>query len=307
MANDRPCGLAVAQRITLETVVQTDNLASRLVYPAIRIIGAGEVGLCLLDSLARERIGRNTQLIRAVPGGEARAARDVDGTYDATLGSESSLFARMRDSDVVLILADANDVAGLQTAESVATAAKWVGAIAIVMLTQELTTPVDRRLIAGVLHHCADVIFILPVAPHASVIRALLAACIHAAATGVNGRVEPTALVGADFRDVRLVFAGCTHARIGIGHSDRADREYRAVDMALAHIGPRNIRQASGVLTLVGGSRSLRLREIADIADAVHANVPADARTTLGVHHDDGLGEILRVTIIAAGALSGTD
>ncbi|MGH8782860.1 hypothetical protein [Paraburkholderia sp.] len=253
----------------------------------------------LLHTLEQERINGNTEFIWASNLDEAGANGSSDAAFPGTVDVASPLSSRFTDSDLVLILAGADDTQALLMAGRVASAAQRAAALVVGMLELEASLPVDQQALMARMNYSVDALVILPPAPDGSLMRSLLDAYIHATVSGIAGNFGPVAPIGADFLDVREIFAGRTLARIGIGYSDRTDRGHHAVDMAMANIGVPRIRRASGIMILVAGSRLLRLREIVDVADVVHANAPANVATSLGVHYDNQLGEVLRVTIIA--------
>ncbi|MGH8777566.1 hypothetical protein [Paraburkholderia sp.] len=296
MIEDRPHGLGVAQETTIETLARRDRSALRPGYPAITVIGVGVAGDRLVDALAGEHTGGNTEFARVALAGSAD--RGHGGSTGSFLDIDAFEATRFRDADLVMILAGADDVIALELSGVIARAARRAGAQVIGILAHEATLPVDRPMLAAVMQYSVDALVLLPATPHVSILRGVFDAYIHATVPGYAGSFGPVVPVGADFLDARAVFAGCTDARTGIGHSNEVDRAHWAANRAMMKIGLPRIRQASGLLILIAGSRSLRLREVADAVDAVDQSAPEEARMSLGVHYDNRLGDVLRVTII---------
>ncbi|APR36682.1 hypothetical protein [Paraburkholderia sp. SOS3] len=253
--------------------------------PVIRIVGVGDTGARLLGLL------RNAAL-----------PRDVEQIVVNT--PQAPVINRIRDADLVLLLVSTIEQDAQRAVKVIATMARLSGALVVGMLTPDVGDHADAGPLLAAYRDSFDSLIVLPSAPHESVIAKLLGAYVVAATEGLACGFQITAPVGADYLDVRATFTGTEKAHIGIGTAQGADRPRHAVAGAIEDLGSTCVQQADGVLVLVAGSRSLRLREIGAVADCIQASVASTCRTCLAVHYDARLGDVLRVTLIVASALA---
>ncbi|WP_166653563.1 hypothetical protein [Paraburkholderia flava] len=303
MSDEKPRDTGVAQGATLDTPARPDHPVPPSGYPSVHVFGMGEAGTRLLDALALERSGGSIEFVRAMPSDDVPASYCADSAFLGAGDGADSLSGQFRDTDLMLVLAGADDVAGLQAAGTIASAAQRAGARVIGMVAQERAQPVDRPTLMLCLQYGVDALVIVPPNPGGSVLGCLLDAYVHATAVGVTGDAgdtEPGIPEGADYLDARAIFANRTVARIGFGHAEGRERGRRAASHAMTNVGKPRMKEVAGVLILVAGSRTMRLREILEVVDAVDTAMAPGVEPRLGVHYDNRLGDILRVTVIAA-------
>ncbi|MBU9223473.1 hypothetical protein [Burkholderia multivorans] len=112
------------------------------------------------------------------------------------------------------------------------------------------------------------------------------------------GASELKTPVGAEFLDVREAFAGATGAAMGVGISNSPALIHDATNEAISYLKIDRLFKASGVLIVVAGGESLRVKDIATAIYTILNQTSGAARVALAVHYDDRFGAAVRVSII---------
>jgi cell division protein FtsZ len=110
--------------------------------------------------------------------------------------------------------------------------------------------------------------------------------------------------VNVDFEDVRTVMGEPGKAMMGTATASGPDRARIAAEQAVACplLEGVDLSGAKGVLVLVTASKaSLKLKESKEAMSAIKAYAAPDAHVIYGAAYDEGLGEDLRVTVVATG------
>ena len=127
---------------------------------------------------------------------------------------------------------------------------------------------------------------------------------LHGAVAGIAEIISCPGMINVDFADVRTVMAEMGNAMMGSARAAGADRARLAAEQAVACplLEDIHIADARGVLVNITSSRTtLQLQEIYDIMDVVKACASETVSPIIGAVYDDGLGDDLRVTIVATG------
>jgi cell division protein FtsZ len=119
---------------------------------------------------------------------------------------------------------------------------------------------------------------------------------------GITDLINTPGLINVDFADVRMIMSNAGSALMGIGY---ASGDGRAVNAARAAISSpmleASVEGARGMLLNVSGPSDLGLFEVNEAAEIVAKAAHADANIIFGAVIDDGLGDEVRITVIAAG------
>jgi len=119
---------------------------------------------------------------------------------------------------------------------------------------------------------------------------------------GISELITEPGLINLDFADVRTVMANAGSALMAIG---QARGDSRAVDAARAAIANPlldvSMAGAKGVLFNVTGGTDMTLSEINEAAEVVASAADADANIIFGAVVNEGMGEEIRITVIATG------
>ena len=110
--------------------------------------------------------------------------------------------------------------------------------------------------------------------------------------------------VNVDFEDVRTVMGEPGKAMMGTAVADGPDRARIAAEQAVACplLEGIDLSGAKGVLVLITAAKgSLKLSESKLAMNTIRAYASPDAHVIYGTAYDDGLGDQIRVTVVATG------
>ena len=119
---------------------------------------------------------------------------------------------------------------------------------------------------------------------------------------GVTDLITIPGLINLDFADIRTVMKDAGTAMMGIGYGSGENRALDAATQAInSNLLEASIQGASRVLFSIAGGPELTLAEVDAAARAMEAVVDEDANIIYGQSIDEGLGDQVRITIIATG------
>jgi len=120
--------------------------------------------------------------------------------------------------------------------------------------------------------------------------------------SGITDVITTPGLINLDYADVRSIMKDAGSALMGVGEARGADRALEAARQAIASpLLEASIEGARGVLIAVSGASDLGLFEINEAARMIQGAVHPDAQIIFGTAIDDTLGDMVKVTVIAAG------
>jgi cell division protein FtsZ len=119
---------------------------------------------------------------------------------------------------------------------------------------------------------------------------------------GITDLITVPGLVNLDFADVRTIMREAGSALMGIG---TASGENRAAEAARAAVSSplleTTIEGATGILLNITGGPEIGLFEVNEAAEVVTSAADQNANVIFGAVIDDGMGDEVRVTVIATG------
>jgi cell division protein FtsZ len=119
---------------------------------------------------------------------------------------------------------------------------------------------------------------------------------------GITSLIMTPGLINLDFADVKAVMTGAGSALMGIGQGAGEDRAEEAAKSAISSpLLEASIEGAKGVLLSIAGPSDMALHEVNRAAELITKVAHPDANIIFGAVIDDGLGDEIRVTVIAAG------
>jgi cell division protein FtsZ len=126
---------------------------------------------------------------------------------------------------------------------------------------------------------------------------------LHNAVAGIAEIINVPGLVNVDFADVRTIMGEQGKAMMGIGEAAGIDRARLAAEQAVASplLEGVDLQGARGVIVNITASRSLKLRETNEVLNTIKQFCADDATIIHGTVYEDGLGDRLRVTVVATG------
>ncbi len=119
---------------------------------------------------------------------------------------------------------------------------------------------------------------------------------------GITDLITVPGLVNLDFADVRTIMRDAGSALMGIGIASGENRAAEAARTAVSSpLLEASIDGATGVLLNITGGPEIGLFEVNEAAEVVTSAADANANVIFGAVIDEGMGESVRVTVIATG------
>ena len=290
------------------------NAVNRMIEEGLKgvefiAINTDAQALLMSDADVKLDVGR--ELTRGLGAGAnpdvgARAAEDHREEIEEVL----------KGADMVFVTAGEGGGTGTGGAPVVARIARSLGALTIGVVTRPFTFEGRRRATQaeeGIaeLRAEVDTLIVIPndrllsiSAPGATVLDAFKSAdqVLLSGVQGITDLITTPGLINLDFADVKSVMSEAGSALMGIGSARGENRATLAAEMAISSpLLEASIDGARGVLLSISGGSDLGLFEINEAAQLVSEAAHQDANIIFGAVIDDGLGEEVRVTVIAAG------
>jgi cell division protein FtsZ len=119
---------------------------------------------------------------------------------------------------------------------------------------------------------------------------------------GITDLINEPGIINTDFADVRMVMRDAGTAIMGIGSATGEGRAVNAARHAITSpLLEASIEGARGILLAISGGSNLGLFEVNEAAEIIHGVAHPDALIIFGSVIDDALGDVVKVTVIAAG------
>ena len=222
----------------------------------------------------------------------------------------------LKGADMVFVTAGEGGGTGTGGAPVVARIARELGALTIGVVTRPFTFEGRRRASQAedgiaALREEVDTLIVIPndrllsiSDKSVSVLDAFKQAdqVLLSGVQGITDLITTPGLINLDFADVKSVMSEAGSALMGIGSARGDDRAVAAAEMAISSpLLEASIDGARGVLLSISGGSDLGLFEINEAAQLVSEAAHPEANIIFGAVIDDGLGDEVRVTVIAAG------
>ncbi|MGH8797786.1 MAG: cell division protein FtsZ, partial [Caldimonas sp.] len=127
---------------------------------------------------------------------------------------------------------------------------------------------------------------------------------LKSAVGGISDIIHMPGLVNVDFEDVKTVMSEPGKAMMGTATASGPDRANKAAEAAVACplLEGIDLSGAKGVLVLIAANRNtFKLAESRNAMNCIRRYAADDAHVIYGTAYDEGLGDQLRVTVIATG------
>ena len=120
---------------------------------------------------------------------------------------------------------------------------------------------------------------------------------------GVTDLMVRPGLINLDFADVRAVMDEMGKAMMGTGEAEGEERAIQAAEKAIANplLDEISLKGAKGVLINITGGSDLTLFELDEAANRIREEVDQDANIIVGSTLDEGMGGLMRVSVVATG------
>ena len=267
------------------------------------------------QALKRNRSPRLLQLGTSVTKGLGAGANPEVGRQ-AALEDRERIVELIEGADMLFLTAGMGGGTGTGAAPVVAEVARELGILTVAVVTKPFAFEGKRQKIAqqGLeeLARHVDSLIVIPneklmavLGEDISMLDAFKAAngVLHGAVAGIAEVIKCPGLVNVDFADVRTVMSEMGMAMMGSAMASGPRRAVEAAEQAVASplLEDVNLAGARGVLVNITASMSLKMKEVHEVMNTIKGFTAEDATVIVGTVIDEGLGDALRVTMVATG------
>lgn len=119
---------------------------------------------------------------------------------------------------------------------------------------------------------------------------------------GITDLITQPGLINVDFADVKTIMANAGTAIMGVGIASGDDRAITAAHEAInSQLLETSIDGAVGLLVNIVGSNNMTMPEVTEALELIRAKADPDVNLIFGTTIDDSLGDLIKITVIAAG------
>jgi cell division protein FtsZ len=119
---------------------------------------------------------------------------------------------------------------------------------------------------------------------------------------GITDLITIPGLINLDFADVRTIMQDAGSALMGIGEASGENRAAEAAKNAISSpLLEQAVDGATGILLNITGGSDLGLFEVNEAAEIIQGAADQNSNIIFGAVVDDGLADVVRVTVIATG------
>jgi cell division protein FtsZ len=246
------------------------------------------------------------------------AGSDPEKGRQAALDDTNRLVEILEDADMVFLTSGLGGGTGTGATPVVASLAKELGALTVAIVTMPFKFEGPKRIRQAErgladLASTVDTVISIPndrlmkLAPKGtSFLEAFKMAddVLRQAVQGISEIMLTPGVINRDFSDIKAIMSGMGHAMMGTA---TASGESAAVDAARAAISSplleeHGVEGARGLLINVAGSSALTLDQFGEACSLIFdATKNDEVQMSYGLVHDEGLGDEVKVTVIATG------
>jgi len=237
--------------------------------------------------------------------------------YGAANESRDDIKESLKGADMVFVTAGEGGGTGTGAAPVIAEVAKQeVGALTVGVVTRpfefeggnrgrQASEGIDR------LREQVDTLIVIPnekllsiVERRTSILDAFREAdnVLRQGVQGITDLITIPGLINLDFADVRTIMHNAGSALMGIGTAAGEQRASEAAKQAISSpLLEQSVEGATGILLNITGGGDLGLFEVNEAAEIVQSASDRESNIIFGAVIDEGLGDEVRVTVIATG------
>ncbi len=289
------------------------------------MIGAGLTGVDFIaantdcQALQNNRASTKIQLGAQVTKGLGAGANPEIGRQ-AALEDKDRILAALEGADMVFVTAGMGGGTGTGGAPVIADLARQVGALTVGVVTKPFVFEGKRRqkqAESGLieLKNAVDTLITIPNQ------RLLLVSndkttlldtfkkadeVLLNAVQGISDLITIPGLINVDFADVRTIMSNMGVALMGTGCAAGEGRAVLAARQAVESplLEDITIDGATGILINITGGPNMTLFEVNEASSLIHEAAHEDANIIFGSVIDEGMGDMLKITVIATGFAS---
>jgi len=291
------------------------NAVSRMVDAGLRGVefvaaNTDAQALAMCDADVKLHIG--TDLTKGLGAGA-----NPEVGFGAAAESRDEIKEALKGADMVFVTAGEGGGTGTGAAPVIAEIAKnEIGALTVGVVTR----PFDfegatraRQAEEGIrkLREVVDTLLVIPnerlltvVERRTSILDAFREAdnVLRQGVQGITDLITIPGLINLDFADVRTIMHEAGSALMGIGTAAGENRAAEAAKIAISSpLLEESVEGATGILLNITGGHDLGLFEVNEAAEIVQSAADSNSNIIFGAVIDDGLGDEVRVTVIATG------
>lgn len=304
--------------------------------PQITVIGVGGAGGNVVNNMIAAGLG-NVQFVVANTDMQALATSKAEqriqlGTSltdglgagsDPEIGEAAAeeaveeVRAALAGSHMVFIAAGMGGGTGTGAAYVIAREARDFGILTVAVVTKPFQFEGSIRLRnaeAGIaeLRRYADTLLVIPnenlfrVATNRTTFAdafVMADQVMYSGIVSITDLIVKEGLINLDLADVKMVLGGMGRAMMGMGEAAGEQRATAAAEEAIVNplLDEVTLKGAKSLLLCISGGRDLTLWEVEEAASRVCQEVDPDANIIVGATFDEGLGDRIRVSIVASG------
>ncbi len=269
-----------------------------------------------VQALAANKASVKIQLGRSASRGLGAGANPEVGRQ-AAIEERDAIAAALDGADMVFVTAGMGGGTGTGGAPVVADVAKATGALTVGVVTRPFLFEGNKRRKhaeqgLAELKDAVDTLIVIPnqrllsvAGENMSLADAFKRAdeVLLNAVQGISDIITVHGLVNVDFADVRTIMSEKGMALMGTGRSSGEKRALEAMQAAISSplLEDVTLDGATGLLVNISGGPNLSLREVDEAVSMAQSAADPDANIIFGSVVDEGLGDEVRITVIATG------
>jgi cell division protein FtsZ len=266
----------------------------------------------LVSSRAEHRIQLGAGLTEGLGAGS-----DPEIGEAAAEEAAEEIRATLAGSHMVFIAAGMGGGTGTGAAYVIAREARDMGVLSIAVVTKPFQFEGAKRLRnaeagIGELRKYADTLLVIPnenlfriATDRTTFADAFVMAdqVMYSGIVTITDLIMKEGLINLDLADVRTVLGGMGRAMMGMGEASGEQRAIAAAEEAIVNplLDEVTLKGAKSLLLCITGGRDMTLWEVEEAASRVCQEADPDANIIVGATFDDGLGDRIRVSIVASG------
>src|SRR3954447_17494644 len=245
------------------------------------------------------------------------AGADPEIGYGAANESRDEIKEALQGADMVFITAGQGGGTGTGAGPVIAEVAKQeIGALTVGVVTKPFDfegSQRQRQAEEGIdrLREQVDTLIVIPnekllavVERRTSILDAFREAdnVLRQGVQGITDLITIPGLINLDFADVRTIMHDAGSALMGIGEANGENRASEAAKGAISSpLLEQSVEGATGILLNITGGSDLGLFEVNEAAEIIQSAADQNSNIIFGAVVDHGLGDAVRVTVIATG------
>jgi cell division protein FtsZ len=248
------------------------------------------------------------------------AGANPDVGRAAALEDSEKILEALEGADMVFVTAGLGGGTGTGGAPIVASLAREIGALTVAVVTKPFAFEGKRRMLQAEhglaeLSQAVDTLICIPnerlmqfVDKGTSFFEAFRTAddILRQGVQGISDIITITGIINRDFADIKTIMEGMGYAVMGTAVGEGENRAVEATKKAMASplLEDASIDGAQGILLNITGSNKLTLFEVHEASTLVQQAAAENANIIFGAVHDEGMGDAVKVTVIATGIKS---